>query len=59
MTLLALSMVGSQGSRVFVPFLKDTLESMKCIAWKGRLLVVGFAGGTIEKVRSMVVLPGT
>ena len=24
--------------------------SMKCIAWNGRLLVIGFAGGTIEKV---------
>jgi NADPH2:quinone reductase len=24
--------------------------SMKCIAWNGRLLVVGFAGGVIEKV---------
>lgn len=24
--------------------------SMKCIAWNGRLLVIGFAGGDIEKV---------
>ncbi|KAJ9609070.1 hypothetical protein H2200_006841 [Cladophialophora chaetospira] len=24
--------------------------SMKCIAWNGRLLVIGFAGGAIEKV---------
>lgn len=24
--------------------------SMKCIAWNGRLLVIGFAGGSIEKV---------
>jgi NADPH:quinone reductase len=24
--------------------------SIKCIAWNGRLLVIGFAGGTIEKV---------
>jgi NADPH:quinone reductase len=24
--------------------------SMKCIAWNGRLLVIGFAGGNIEKV---------
>ena len=28
-------------------FLQD---SLKCIAWKGRALVVGFAAGTIEKV---------
>lgn len=25
-------------------------DSLKCIAWKGRALVVGFAGGQIEKV---------
>lgn len=24
--------------------------SIKCIAWNGRLLVIGFAGGSIEKV---------
>ncbi|KAJ9107061.1 hypothetical protein QFC19_002931 [Naganishia cerealis] len=27
------------------------VPSLKCIAWKGRLLVVGFAAGQIEKVR--------
>ena len=25
-------------------------DSLKCIAWKGRAVVVGFAGGKIEKV---------
>ena len=30
--------------------------SMKCIAWNGRLLVVGFAGGHIEKVAMNKVL---
>ena len=25
-------------------------DSLKCIAWKGRAIVVGFAGGKIEKV---------
>ena len=25
-------------------------DSLKCIAWKGRALVIGFAAGTIEKV---------
>lgn len=24
--------------------------SIKCIAWNGRLIVIGFAGGTIEKL---------
>ena len=27
-------------------------DSLKCIAWKGRAIVVGFAGGEIEKVCS-------
>lgn len=27
------------------------VPSLKCIAWNGRLVVVGFAAGTIEKVR--------
>jgi NADPH2:quinone reductase len=26
------------------------IDSLKCIAWKGRAVVVGFAGGKIEKV---------
>ena len=30
--------------------------SMKCIAWNGRLLVIGFAGGSIEKVAMNRVL---
>lgn len=25
-------------------------DSFKCIAWKGRALVIGFAGGKIEQV---------
>ncbi|KAF8062468.1 alcohol dehydrogenase [Lyophyllum atratum] len=31
-------------------------DSLKCIAWKGRMLVVGFAAGTIEKVPMNLVL---
>ena len=27
------------------------VPSLKCIAWNGRAIVVGFAGGNIEKVR--------
>ena len=30
--------------------------SMKCVAWNGRLLVIGFAGGQIEKVAMNRVL---
>lgn len=33
-----------------------SLDSLKCIAWKGRALVIGFAGGTIEKVPMNLVL---
>jgi NADPH2:quinone reductase len=31
-------------------------DSLKCIAWKGRAIVVGFAAGTIEKVPMNIVL---
>lgn len=31
-------------------------KSTKCIAWNGRLLVVGFAGGTIEKMATNRIL---
>lgn len=27
------------------------IDCLKCIAWKGRALVIGFAAGTIEKVK--------
>ena len=29
------------------------IDSLKCIAWKGRTVVVGFAGGKIEKVLAL------
>ncbi|KAF8621369.1 hypothetical protein AX15_007834 [Amanita polypyramis BW_CC] len=31
-------------------------DSLKCIAWKGRALVIGFAGGKIEKLPTNLVL---
>jgi NADPH2:quinone reductase len=30
-------------------------KSLRCVAWNGRIVVVGFAAGTIEKVRTAVV----
>lgn len=33
---------------------KLAIDCLKCIAWKGRALVVGFAAGKIEKVSSAV-----
>ena len=34
-------------------------DSLKCIAWSGRAIVVGFAGGEIEKVRDAPCELGT
>lgn len=31
-------------------------QSIKCIAWNGRLVVIGFVGGTIEKVATNRIL---
>ncbi|KAK0504589.1 hypothetical protein EDD18DRAFT_1125491 [Armillaria luteobubalina] len=31
-------------------------DALKCIAWKGRALVIGFAAGTIEKIPMNIVL---
>ncbi|KAF8906523.1 hypothetical protein CPB84DRAFT_1769991 [Gymnopilus junonius] len=31
-------------------------DSLKCITWKGRALIIGFAAGTIEKVPMNIVL---
>ncbi|ORY84717.1 hypothetical protein BCR35DRAFT_278105 [Leucosporidium creatinivorum] len=32
------------------------VPSLKCIAWNGRLIVVGFAGGNIEKIPANLIL---
>jgi len=31
----------------------SSVDALKCIAWGGRALVVGFAGGAIEQVRTL------
>jgi len=41
---------GKQGVDVVYDPVGMIDPSMKCIAWNGRLLVIGFAGGSIEKV---------
>ncbi|KAI1628907.1 NADPH2:quinone reductase [Exophiala viscosa] len=41
---------GQQGVDVVYDPVGMIDPSMKCIAWNGRLLVIGFAGGNIEKV---------
>ena len=35
---------------------ETTDASLRCIAWKGRLIVVGFAGGTIPEIRANRIL---
>lgn len=32
------------------------VPSLKCIAWNGRLIIVGFAAGSIEKVSFRLLL---
>jgi len=33
--------------------LTGSADALRCIAWGGRALVVGFAGGAIEQVRAL------
>lgn len=52
---------------ILVSFVPDVIydpvglikDSLKCIAWKGRAIVVGFAAGDIEKVRRRLSDVGT
>ena len=42
---------------IYDPVGGDIFEgSMKCLAWNGRLLVIGFAGGTIPEVKANRIL---
>jgi NADPH2:quinone reductase len=49
---------GGRGADViYDPVGGDIFEgSLKCIAWNGRLLVIGFAGGTIPEVKANRIL---
>jgi NADPH2:quinone reductase len=49
---------GGRGADViYDPVGGDIFEgSLKCIAWNGRLLVIGFAGGTIPEVKTNRIL---
>lgn len=46
-----LKITGGHGADVVYDPVGMIVPSLKCIAWNGRLLVVGFAAGSIEKVR--------
>lgn len=47
---------GGHGADVVYDPVGLLVPSLKCIAWNGRLVVVGFAAGTIEKIPANLVL---
>lgn len=51
-----LKITGGKGVDVIYDPVGLINDSLKCIAWKGRALVIGFAAGTIEKVPMNLVL---
>ncbi|KII92456.1 hypothetical protein PLICRDRAFT_50833 [Plicaturopsis crispa FD-325 SS-3] len=51
-----LKITGGKGVDVVYDPVGLVQDSLKCIAWKGRALVVGFAGGKIEKLPLNLVL---
>ncbi|OCH84896.1 alcohol dehydrogenase [Obba rivulosa] len=51
-----LKLTGGKGVDVIYDPVGLIKDSMKCIAWKGRALVVGFAAGQIEKLPLNLVL---
>lgn len=53
---LAQQLNGKKGVDVIYDPVGKVDQSLKCIAWNGRILVIGFAGGNIEKVAMNRVL---
>jgi NADPH2:quinone reductase len=53
-----MELTGGRGADViYDPIGGDVFDrSLKCIAWNGRLLVIGFAGGTIPSVKANRIL---
>ncbi|EGN99712.1 hypothetical protein SERLA73DRAFT_179859 [Serpula lacrymans var. lacrymans S7.3] len=51
-----LKITGGKGVDVVYDPVGRIVDSLKCIAWKGRALVIGFAGGNIEKLPLNLVL---
>ncbi|KAJ7601174.1 alcohol dehydrogenase [Mycena floridula] len=51
-----LKLTGGKGVDVIYDPVGLIKDSLKCIAWKGRALVIGFAGGKIEQVPMNLVL---
>jgi NADPH:quinone reductase len=53
-----LELTGGRGADVIYDPVGGSVfeQSLRCIAWNGRLLVVGFAGGTIAKLKTNLAL---
>ncbi|KJA19906.1 hypothetical protein HYPSUDRAFT_841928 [Hypholoma sublateritium FD-334 SS-4] len=51
-----LEITGGKGVDVIYDPVGLINDALKCIAWKGRALVIGFAAGTIEKVPMNIIL---
>jgi len=51
-----LKITGGKGADVIYDPVGLVKDSLKCVAWKGRVLVVGFAAGQIEKLPLNLVL---
>ncbi|GAA5996026.1 NADPH:quinone oxidoreductase family protein [Rhodotorula paludigena] len=51
-----LKITGGHGADVVYDPVGMIVPSLKCIAWNGRLLVVGFAAGSIEKIPANLLL---
>lgn len=51
-----LKITGGKGVDIIYDPVGMINDCLKCIAWKGRALVIGFAGGAIEKVPMNLVL---
>ncbi|KAF9268896.1 NAD(P)-binding protein [Marasmius fiardii PR-910] len=50
------NITGGKGVDVVYDPVGRIQDSFKCIAWKGRAVVIGFAGGDIEKVPTNLIL---
>ncbi|KAJ2884819.1 hypothetical protein H4R27_001837 [Coemansia aciculifera] len=51
-----LKLTGGKGADVVYDPVGKVEESLKCVAWNGRIVVVGFAAGAIEKVATNRIL---
>ncbi|TFK26458.1 alcohol dehydrogenase [Coprinopsis marcescibilis] len=51
-----LALTGGKGVDIIYDPVGMINDALKCIAWKGRALVIGFAGGNIEKVPMNIIL---